>query len=154
MNADIEKTIREYLSQVIHMSLATSKENKPWVCEVHFSEDDDLNLYFRSSTNRRHSQEIAENPHVAGNIVRQFGIGEEPLGVYFDGTAKLLEPGAELDKAFECIKEKQHKDDSIIEEAKRDDGPKPYKITVENWYVFGRIGDMPMQKHKLEWGRG
>jgi hypothetical protein len=118
---------------------------------VHFSADDELNLYFRSATTRRHSQEIEQNPNVAGNMVKQFGIGEEPMGVYFEGTAKLLEPGAELDKAFESIKAKQQKDDSIIEEAKRDDGPKPYKITVENWYVFGRIGDTPMQKHKLGW---
>ena len=147
----IEKTIREYLSGVIHMSLATSKDNKPWVCEVHFSEDEDLNLYFRSKTSRRHSQEIAANPHVAGNIVRQFGLGEEPLGVYFEGTAKLLEPGFEQDKAFECIKTKQQADDSIIEDAKQDDGNKPYKITVENWYVFGRINGGPMQKHELPW---
>ena len=133
------------------MSLASSKDNKPWVCEVHFTEDDELNLYFRSSTNRRHSQEIADNPNVAGNIVRQFNIGEEPLGVYFEGTARLLEPGDEWDEAFKWIKQKQQKDDSIIEDAKRDDGPKPYKITVQNWYVFGRIGDMSMQKHKLEW---
>lgn len=151
MNNDIEKTIREYLSQVIHMSLATSKDNKPWVCEVHFSEDADLNLYFRSTTSRRHSQEIAANPHVAGNIVKQFGIGEEPMGIYFEGTAKLLEPSEEWDDAFKWIKQKQHKDDSIIEEAKLDDGAKPYKIVVENWYVFGRIGDGPMQKHTLEW---
>ena len=134
------------------MSLATSKDNKPWVCEVHFSEDEDLSLYFRSSTSRRHSQEIAENPYVAGNIVRQFQIGEEPLGVYFEGTAKLLEPGPEQDKAFECIKAKQHVDDSIIEEARRDDGAKPYKVTVENWYIFGRI-DGNFGKHKLEWNK-
>jgi uncharacterized protein YhbP (UPF0306 family) len=147
----IEKTIREYLSQVIHMSLATSSNNKPWVCEVHFTEDDELNLYFRSQISRRHSLEIAENPHVAGNIVRQFGVGEEPLGVYFEGTAKLLEPGSEWDKAFDFIKAKQQKDDSIIDDARNDDGAKPYKITVENWYVFGRIDGGQMQKHKLEW---
>lgn len=41
--------------------------------------------------------------------------------------------------------------DEYLNFAKRDDGPKPYKITVQNWYVFGRIGDMPMQKHKLQW---
>ena len=32
----IERIIREYLPQIIHMSLATVKDNKPWVCEVHF----------------------------------------------------------------------------------------------------------------------
>ena len=65
---DIEKLIREYLPQIIHLSLGTSANNKPWVCEVHFAYDESLNLYYRSLTLRRHSQEIAENPNF-GNIV-------------------------------------------------------------------------------------
>jgi len=36
---NIEQKIREYLPQVIHLSLATSSENKPWVGEVHFAYD-------------------------------------------------------------------------------------------------------------------
>lgn len=101
---DIEKTIREYLPQVIHLSLATSRDNKPWVTEVHYAYDEDLNLYFRSLVSRRHSQEIAQNPYVSGNIVRQFSPEEAVLGVYFEGIAKLLGPGEEQKKAFECIK--------------------------------------------------
>ncbi len=46
---DVEKVIREYLPKVIHMSLATCVDNRPWVCEVHFVYDDDLNLYWRST---------------------------------------------------------------------------------------------------------
>ncbi|HLZ15367.1 MAG TPA: hypothetical protein VKQ34_05305 [Candidatus Saccharimonadales bacterium] len=37
---DIEQIIRDYLPDVVHMSLATCKDNKPWVCEVHFAYDD------------------------------------------------------------------------------------------------------------------
>ena len=44
----IEQTIREYIDQIVHMSLATSANNQPWVCEVHFAVDDELNIYFRS----------------------------------------------------------------------------------------------------------
>lgn len=51
------------------MSLATSADNKPRVCEVYFVYDTDLNFYFRSKTSRRHSQEIAKNPYVSANIV-------------------------------------------------------------------------------------
>ncbi|MEK7153707.1 MAG: pyridoxamine 5'-phosphate oxidase family protein, partial [Patescibacteria group bacterium] len=105
---DIEKTIREYLPQVIHMSLATTKNNKPWVCEVHFAYDDALNLYFRSLASRRHSQEIAENPSVAGNIIKQHSLEEYPLGVYFEGMAEMMQPGDELDKAAKLIKERLH----------------------------------------------
>ena len=72
---NIEKIIREYIPEIIHMSLATSSHNTPWVCEVHYAFDDDLNLYFRSLSSRRHSQEIANNPKVAGNIIKQYKLG-------------------------------------------------------------------------------
>ncbi len=42
---DIEKTIRNYLPQIVHMSLATHTDGKPWVCEVHFATDNELNIY-------------------------------------------------------------------------------------------------------------
>jgi uncharacterized protein YhbP (UPF0306 family) len=96
MNVDVEQVIRDYLPEVGHMSLGTSSNNRPWVCEVHFTYDDNLNLYFRSLASRRHSQEIAANPNVAGNIVKQFQLGESPVGTYFEGTAQMLTSDEEL----------------------------------------------------------
>lgn len=153
MQPDIEKIIREYLPQVVHMSLATVKDNKPWVCEVHFAYDDALNLYYRSTPARRHSQEIADNAHVAGNIVKQFQLGESPLGVYFEGAAEMLSPGPEQDKAFACIKERLKTGDEIMEEAKNPEGHQFYKITVANWYVFGKLEGEKGQKYHLSWAK-
>lgn len=103
---DVEQTIREYIEPLVHMSLATAQNNTPWVCEVHFACDDDLNIYFRSLPTRRHSLEIAENPHVAGNIVRQHALGDSAVGVYFEGTARQLAAGPELDRAFATLQAK------------------------------------------------
>jgi nitroimidazol reductase NimA-like FMN-containing flavoprotein (pyridoxamine 5'-phosphate oxidase superfamily) len=50
---DVGKAIREYLPNIVHMSLGTCVDNQPWVCEVHFVYDDDLNLYWRSQPSRR-----------------------------------------------------------------------------------------------------
>lgn len=149
----IEQTIREYLPDVLHMSLGTSKDNRPWVCEVHFSYDDELNLYFRSLTTRRHSREIAENSYVSGNVVRQFGIGEMPLGVYFEGMAKLLKSEDTIAKAAEIVNQRYSFGDKIIQEAARPDGAHFYKISVETFYVFGKLeGDKP-QKYSLPWAK-
>ena len=90
-NAEIERIIREYIDQVVHMSLGTCVDNKPWVCEVHFAVDDELNIYFRSVKNNRHGQEILQNPHVAGNIITQHFKNQKIRGVYYEGTAELLE---------------------------------------------------------------
>jgi uncharacterized protein YhbP (UPF0306 family) len=150
---DVEKTIRDYLPNVIHMSLATTKDNRPWVCEVHFAYDDSLNLYFRSLKSRRHSQEIAANPNVAGNIVKQHGMGEKPFGVYFEGKATLLEPGDEQQKAFEAIKSRLKLGDDILEQAQDENGHQFYKIAVGTFYVFAVV-DSKGQKFELQWNGG
>jgi uncharacterized protein YhbP (UPF0306 family) len=152
MSVDVEKNIREYLPQVVHMSLGTSKDNKPWVCEVHFAYDDDLNVYFRSLPTRRHSQEIAQNPHVAGNIVRQHALGEMPRGVYFEGTARMLQPGAEQDKAAACIQARLQPPNDIVQDAQNPDGHQFYKIDVETFYIFGKFEERA-QKYELAWHR-
>jgi uncharacterized protein YhbP (UPF0306 family) len=146
---DVEKIIREYIEPLVHMSLATVKDNKPWVCEVHFATDAELNLYFRSLSTRRHSLEIAGNPHVAGNIVRQHNLGEAPVGVYFEGMARRLTAEAEQASAFAVLQAKLGADPEALEEAKREDGHQFYKVTVDNWYIFGRFGDAPAQKYQL-----
>jgi uncharacterized protein YhbP (UPF0306 family) len=151
---DIEPIIRDYLPDVVHMSLATSQDNKPWVCEVHFAYDDHLNLYFRSLPTRRHSQEIAANPNVAGNIVRQHALGEYPLGVYFEGTAQQLGSGEDQQEAFEAIKRRLKAGDEILEEAQRADGHQFYKVTVKTWYVFGKLEGDKGQKYELTWNGG
>ncbi|HUD05398.1 MAG TPA: pyridoxamine 5'-phosphate oxidase family protein [Candidatus Saccharimonadales bacterium] len=151
---NVEKVIRDYLPNVIHLSLATTKDNKPWVCEVHFAYDENLNLYYRSLTSRRHSREIAENPNVSGNIVKQHKLGEAGVGVYFEGVAELLKSGEAQQIAFECIKERLKADDEILEEAKLPDGHQFYKISVNTYYVFGAFEDKPSQKYELKWNGG
>lgn len=151
---DIEKVVRDNLDKTIHMSLGTSRDNMPWVCEVHFAYDDRLNIYYRSLRALRHSEDIAQNPHVAGNIVKQHLLDEYPLGIYFEGTAELLEPGEDQTKAFELLRERVHASDNAIEDAAKEDGHKFYKITVENWYVFGKLDEQRGRKYTLEWNGG
>ncbi len=151
---DVEKIVREYIDKTIHMSLATVSGDKPWVCEVHFVYDDKLNLYFRSQAHRRHSLEIMANPNVAGNIVKQHGVGEYPHAIYFEGTAALMTESAERHKIFPLFKKKMAVDESILEDASRDEGHKFYKITVDNWYAFGKFGGDEGKKFKLAWHGG
>jgi uncharacterized protein YhbP (UPF0306 family) len=150
-SSEIEKVIRDYLPQTVHLSLATTKDNTPWVCELHFAYDDDLNLYFRSLRSCRHSQEIAANPKVAGNIVTQHPADLAPKGAYFEGTAKQLEEGSELMAAFDCLKERLGIKDEALEEAKRADGHKFYKITVDTYYLFDVRDSKPGGKFELKW---
>jgi uncharacterized protein YhbP (UPF0306 family) len=151
---DLNDVIRDYLPTVIHMSLATSKDNKPWVSELHFAFDDDLNLYYRSLTSRRHSEEIATNPKVAGNVVKQHVLGEQVLGIYFEGIAKKLSAGPEQALASKLIEERLQASDTILEEAQQPDGHQFYKITVETFYIFGNLDNAGNNKYEVVWNGG
>lgn len=148
---NVEQLIRENIDRSVHMSLATVANGKPWVCELHFAYDEDLNLYWRSLKSRRHSIEIAENPNVAGNIIDKFVVGDPVVGIYFEGTAEMLEPGDEQNKAFELLRARVNAADDALEDAAREDGHKFYKLTVKNWYAFGKFGQADGQKYTLEW---
>jgi uncharacterized protein YhbP (UPF0306 family) len=154
MQIDIEKAVRTYLDNTFHLSLATVSGDTPWVSEVHFAYDEDLNLYFRSLPTRRHSQEIAANPKVAGNVIKQHDLGEQVVGVYFEGMARRLEPGEEQNKAFECIARRLRTGNGILSEAQHVDGHQFYKVSVKTWYVFGTFGTASGQKYQLDWPGG
>ncbi len=148
---NVEQAIRDYLPHVLHLSLATSQDNMPWVCEVHFAYDENLNLYFRSLLSRRHSQEILSNPNVAGNIVMQHGLEDKPRGVYFEGTAEVIESADEIKRVFACLKERLNISDTALEESQRQDGHKFFKIMVKYYYLFDSRESTPSQKYKLQW---
>ncbi|MDB5177901.1 MAG: hypothetical protein JWO61_284, partial [Candidatus Saccharibacteria bacterium] len=54
----------------------------------------------------------------------------------------------------EYFKKCQNSDERIIEQTKAADGPKFYKITVENWYCFGKFDGDKVQKSSLVWNGG
>jgi uncharacterized protein YhbP (UPF0306 family) len=151
MLTNIEQVIRDYLPEVIHMSLATTNDDKPWVCEVHYVFDSDLNLYFRSTPDRRHSKEIEKNPNVAGNIVKQHSLGQKPRGIYFEGKAEMLQDVDENDVAYTLYCKRFGTNQSILQEARTENGHKFYKITVNKFYVFDSIESNPSQKYELDW---
>lgn len=148
---DVEGTIRDYISGLFHMSLATSVDDKPWVCEVHFSYDENLNLYFKSKVLRRHSQEIEQNNHVAGNIISTHAIGDNVRGVYFEGTAEKIEIIDRNHPGYLSFSKRFNKDESLLEELNASEEAKLYKISVGTYYLFDSVESQPGQKYELPW---
>jgi len=145
----IETIIRDYIPQIIHMSIATVKDNKPWVCEVHFSYDDDLNLYFVSSLETRHAQEIMQNPHIAANIVTQHHKDQKVRCVDFEGTAKALE-GAEVEEAYAAYVKRYGESEGLLNEIRKDGNTRFFKVTVDDFFLFDSYGG-ERGKHHLPW---
>lgn len=145
----IESIIREYIDQIVHMSLATVKDNRPWVCEVHFYYDDELNLYFMSSKKSRHVQELIANPFVAGNIVTQHFKNQKVRCVDFEGTVEMLE-GTEVEESYRLYVARYGESEGLLNEIRKDGEVGLFKITVNNFFLFDSYGET-RGKHHLPW---
>lgn len=142
----MESTIRELITRTPHLSLATVNGNKPWVCEVHFVYDDALNLYFISDRSRRHSQDIASNSNVAGNIIAQHELTQSPQGLYFEGTANEFN-ATETDIHYYI--DQLHRPEALVRKWLETNSTM-YRINVKKWAIFGDFGE-GTKKQELEW---
>ena len=150
---NIEQTIRQYLPNIIHMSLATVADGKPWAFEVHYAFDDELNLYWVSEQTARHSQELMANPHVSGTIVTQHIPDQPPLGVSFEGTVEVLEDIGTDHPGFKAYAARFASRAQIVEDdyiERTPTGRRIYKVTVNDYYLSGVI-DGKMGKEHLPW---
>lgn len=111
---DVKQLIHDYLGKTRMLQLATSVSNQPWNCTVYYAFDDDWNIYWISTPDRRHSKEIAINPKVAGVIV----FSQEPYpkdgvqGLQFEGIAEILS-GAEEEKASKLYIEQLDREETL-----------------------------------------
>ncbi len=84
-----KELIKQYLQEKKVMQLATSENGNSWVCSVYFVNDSDLNLYWLSLPDRRHSKEIKQNPKVAITVVIKENL--PVIGLQSEGTAETVD---------------------------------------------------------------
>lgn len=102
-NDDTKKLIMEYLDSANMMQVATISDGKPWICNVWFASDENMNLYWFSLTEARHSQEIAKDSHVAAAVcLPQSPTDNRARGIQLEGTAEVLTNSEDIDIAIEC----------------------------------------------------
>lgn len=107
------------------MSLATLDDGGLWVADVIYIYDENLNIYWMSSPNVRHSKAILKNKQVAGSITVSNRSKEKNLGIQFSGIAEKIE-GARYDLAVKHLEKRGH--------------PKPKEsddvLDGDSWYVL------------------
>ncbi len=134
---DIKKLIKEYLEKARLMQVATSENNQPWVCSVYFAFDDKLNLFWISTPERRHSQEIYGNEKAAGTIVLPHTPGDKVRGIQFQGFAKRLTGAREMKYGMDVyatrMKMNPDRKKKILEGK---DDHSPYQITPTTFVLF------------------
>lgn len=137
MDSKAKDLVKEYLPTKNIMQLATCADNKPWVCNLHYFSDDELNIYWFSEPERRHSLELKENPNVSAVVKVHENTPEEDyvIGITVEGTAEEV---TEFDnEVLEGFRIKHNKSDNLIEEVKSGKkSSKLYKLTPKNFVLF------------------
>lgn len=102
---DLKKLIQEYLEAANMMQLATISNNKPWICNMWFAADKNMNLYWFSSNTTRHSKELTDNPQVAIAVcLPQNPSDNSARGIQLEGIAEMLTNQEDIDTAIEnCV---------------------------------------------------
>lgn len=105
-DAGLRKLIDEILRDSREMVLATSVNNIPWACVLVFGHDKDLNLYWISFENTRHSQEIVKNPNVSATVTKEPTGGGQDKGLQIQGLTRKLKEEEILGAAREYFAKK------------------------------------------------
>lgn len=98
MNKDLRSHIELNVSKAKVMQLATSVDDQPWACTVYFVADNQLNLYWLSFPERRHSKELAQNTKAA--ITMPLKTDVPVIGVSAEGRVAIVE---DIDRAKQMI---------------------------------------------------
>ncbi len=96
------------------MQLATVNGDQPANATVYYVNDDDLNLYWISTTDKHHSRNISKNPKVAVAISVQES--EPTVGIQIEGVASRITDPAELRGSAELYHAKFHHDPKFVED--------------------------------------
>lgn len=145
----VEELIRQYLTDVKMMHLATVSDGRPWVCNVWFAADDDMNIYWFSSVTRRHSQEVANDSRVAGAMCLPQTPEDVPRGLQFEGVAEVLTDDADIQKAKAVYVGRIFSEEKVEEFMTHSDRPhKFYRIRPELFVLFDvkNFPDNPRQE--------
>jgi uncharacterized protein YhbP (UPF0306 family) len=137
---NIKQQISDYLKTARVMQLATSVNDKPWICTVHFYSHG-LTIYWSSMPDRRHSREIEQNKNAAVAIKIHEDTPDEKyvIGISLEGKVEKV-TAEEMSKIGPLYIKKLDKEPTFIEDILS--GKKDfvfYKLLPTNAVLFDTI---------------
>ncbi|HSE29320.1 MAG TPA: pyridoxamine 5'-phosphate oxidase family protein [Candidatus Saccharimonadales bacterium] len=147
---NLQDLIKSYVLQGQVTQLATIQDGKPWVCTVLFDADENLNLYWVSDTDCRHSQEISNNPQAAAAVAIK--TDWPVVGLQFEGVAGTVDDDAELERALKSYAKKHDRDEKFVSSViDGSSGKKVYRLMPDHIQLFSPkdFPDEPKQEWRL-----
>ena len=99
MSDNLKQQILDYLHSHNTMTLATCAGDSPWAATVFYASEE-FRLYFFSSPESRHCQNLAANPHVAVTVQEDYQDWREIKGIQLEGKVVAVESVLEKAKAM------------------------------------------------------
>ena len=99
MSEELKRQILSYMESHNTMTLGTCRDNVPWAATVFYA-GDGLRLYFFSSPDSRHCQNLAANPHVAVTIQEDYRDWRKIKGIQLEGVVTGVDSLIEKGKAM------------------------------------------------------
>jgi uncharacterized protein YhbP (UPF0306 family) len=125
---DLNKLAAEILKKGHLMSLGTTDEWGVWVSDVIYIFDEQMNVYWLSDPEVRHSQAVLKDPQVAATITISNNKGEDNVGLQISGRAEKLNGNdMELAKKHAAKRDKA----APTKEGELEHGDSWYKLTPE-----------------------
>lgn len=90
MGGELEEQVLAYLKTHNTMTLATCTDNVPWAATVFYA-NDGWQLYFFSSPEARHSQNLRQNLRVAVTIQEDYHDWRTIKGIQLEGRVTLVD---------------------------------------------------------------
>lgn len=102
MKQNAKQLALEALENGYLISLGICDADGPWVADVIYVHDDEMNIYWMSKPQRRHSIAIdGEYSHVAGSVTVSVRADQSDEGLQISGVAEKVEsPSADLLKQW------------------------------------------------------
>jgi uncharacterized protein YhbP (UPF0306 family) len=138
VTSQLRDVVKQYAQSINIMQLATSVNDQPWACTVHYYSDEDLNFYWVSTLVRKHSQDIAQNPKVAAAILVHENTVEERyvIGISIEGKSELIGENVATQIGQNYI-QKLGRDQSLLSDIATGKNPhKFYKLTPTKIVLF------------------
>lgn len=88
---EVRALVENVLRQGYLMGLGTADQDGPWVADLIYTFDDNLNIYWISDKETRHSAAILRDPRVAATITISDRPNMSNLGLQMHGEARMVE---------------------------------------------------------------
>ncbi len=129
--------LHDYVNSCNVMQLASCKDGKPYVVNVHYYAAEDGSLYWISTRDRRHSQELEQNPAACATLKIHENTIDEPwvIGLTIEGVVEHIAEDAGA--VAERYRQKLGKGKQMMQDIKTGVNPhKFYRLVPQRYSLF------------------